>query len=351
MKHKMLAVCCILLILFAQTSVYAEADVSGGQTVTPAQAALNGAARSPSATGFARMDEKVQEILRTCGYGTLSTYEVVKNCYDYLIETVSYRTDGYMAQEGYPFADRQAGIECTVDEFMVDLAYAPLFLGKGVCNEYAGAFILLTRAIGLESYYYIGQTQAAAGGFLPHAWVEIRIGGVDYVFDPQVDDNIARGGEIRYLYFCKPESEMQDKYLWDWEQTNAAKAKFKPLPATPAIRVTLDGQELWFTQPPVIEDDRVLVPVRAIFEPLGAALSWDGAAQSITAGGKGVVLALKVGVPVMTRNGEEIALDVPPKLINGHTMVPVRAVTEGFGAQVVWNPADRTVVITSAAAQ
>ena len=77
MKHKMLAVCCILLILFAQTSVYAEADVSGGQTVTPAQAALNGAARSPSATGFARMDEKVQEILRTCGYGTLSTYEAV----------------------------------------------------------------------------------------------------------------------------------------------------------------------------------------------------------------------------------------------------------------------------------
>jgi len=92
--------------------------------------------------------------------------------------------------------------------------------------------------------------------------------------------------------------------------------------------------------------DRTLVPLRAIFEALGATVDWDGATQTVTAKKDSDVIKLQIGSNEMTVNGKTVTLEVPAQLINGRTMVPVRAIAEAFGAEVYWDAATRTVKIT-----
>ena len=56
-----------------------------------------------------------------------------------------------------------------------------------------------------------------------------------------------------------------------------------PVLADDVIKVTVDGEELTFDQNPVIINDRTMVPMRAIFEKLGASVSWDGETKTVTA--------------------------------------------------------------------
>ena len=122
----------------------------------------------------------------------------------------------------------------------------------------------------------------------------------------------------------------------------------QPTAPTPdVITVTLNGQALGFDQPPVIYDGRTLVPLRAIFEALGADVEWDQGTQTVTATADDITVAMQIGNPVMTINNEEITLDVSPQLVGGRTLVPARAVAESFGAAVDWNAATRTVIITT----
>lgn len=113
-----------------------------------------------------------------------------------------------------------------------------------------------------------------------------------------------------------------------------------------AIPVILNGVELDCDQPPVIVDGRTLVPLRTIFEGLGASVDWDGATRTVTSTLDGTTVVMTVDSVVMVKNGEAVTLDVPAKIVNGRTMVPVRAVGEAFGADVRWDGATRTVYVT-----
>lgn len=113
------------------------------------------------------------------------------------------------------------------------------------------------------------------------------------------------------------------------------------------IAVLCNGSFVQFDQPPVLENDRVLVPMRAIFEALGAEVSWDESTQTVAAVKDGTTITLQIGSCTMTKNGEAIELDVAPKLVGGRTLVPVRAVSEGLGANVEWNEETRTVTVTT----
>ena len=112
----------------------------------------------------------------------MTTYQRVKACYDWLIE--HYEHGG--VDECYGYMD---------------------------CYGYTDAFVYLTRAIGLDSYFVHGDTCKATGGFTNHAWAVIIIDGVEYVFDPDVEDKIAKGGKIGYYRFGKTYAEVPDKYI------------------------------------------------------------------------------------------------------------------------------------------
>ena len=120
---------------------------------------------------------------------------------------------------------------------------------------------------------------------------------------------------------------------------------------TPAydITVLIDGTELEFEdQDPVIINDRTLVPVRAIFEALGADVSWLPESMKVVANTSSVNVTMTIGENDYFVNGEKHTLDVPPRIMNDRTLVPARAVAEAFGCLVDWDDSTKTVIINTA---
>jgi len=112
------------------------------------------------------------------------------------------------------------------------------------------------------------------------------------------------------------------------------------------IAVFIDGRRLYFDVPPKVENGRTLVPLRAFFEALGAQVDWYGETKTIVAVKDGVQVELAVGAKEALVNGNPVPLDVPAKVEEGRTLVPLRFVSEAFGAQVVWDPA-KIITVTS----
>lgn len=112
------------------------------------------------------------------------------------------------------------------------------------------------------------------------------------------------------------------------------------------ITVTLNGNKIAFDQPPIIKDDRTLVPVRAIFEELGAEVGWNGDTQTVTAVKGDTVIGLTIGDYAIYKNGYRKSIDVPAILVNNRVLVPVRAISEAFDCDVLWDGNTSTVVIT-----
>ena len=114
-----------------------------------------------------------------------------------------------------------------------------------------------------------------------------------------------------------------------------------------SITVILDGEKLDFDVEPIIEDGRTLVPMRVIFEELGAEVDWDNDTFTAIGVKDDVTVKISIDNSVMLKNDEKVILDVPARLINGRTLVPARAVSEALGATVEWNHDTWTVEITS----
>lgn len=121
-----------------------------------------------------------------------------------------------------------------------------------------------------------------------------------------------------------------------------------PMPVTDpdAYKVRLNNRLLIFDQPPIAESGRILVPLRVIFEAFGAEVTWEQATQSVLAVKGDTTIKLTLGSKNAYKNGELIVLDVPAKALNGRTLVPVRFISESFGAEVTWDQATKTVGIT-----
>lgn len=113
------------------------------------------------------------------------------------------------------------------------------------------------------------------------------------------------------------------------------------------ILVRVDDAILTFDQPPVIVNDRTLVPLRGIFEALGATVEWDASTRTVSATRGETRLSLVVDTNVINKNGTNIQIDVPAQIIGDRTMVPVRAISESLDASVNWDGATRMVLIDS----
>jgi len=111
------------------------------------------------------------------------------------------------------------------------------------------------------------------------------------------------------------------------------------------ITVILNGQRLSFDQPPVIIGGSTLVPMRAIFEALGATVDWDAANQMVTAAKGDTTIKLIIGLGTAQVNGHETALSQAAQIIGGRTMVPLRFVAESLQAEVKWEGSTRTITI------
>ncbi len=108
-------------------------------------------------------------------------------------------------------------------------------------------------------------------------------------------------------------------------------------PPADEITVEISGDEVYFDQPPVVYNSRTLVPMRTIFEELGARVTWDN--DTMTATGKKGDRTVKVtiGQRIMYVNNNKVILDTAPIVLSGRTLVPARAVAEGLGCNVEWD--------------
>ena len=106
-----------------------------------------------------------------------------------------------------------------------------------------------------------------------------------------------------------------------------------------------------FDVEPVIENGRTLVPLRAIFETMGCAVYYsnDDGKQIVSARRANDNLLFTIGENKMYFNGNEIPLDVPAKIKDGRTLVPLRAISEAFECDVHWYGDTKTIHIYSPA--
>jgi hypothetical protein len=114
-----------------------------------------------------------------------------------------------------------------------------------------------------------------------------------------------------------------------------------------AIQVELNGRPLYFNVPPTQVGGRTMVPLRGIFESLGARVNWNANTSTITATKGATDVRLSIGDPRATVNGRTVVLDAPAMIMGGSTMVPLRFISEALGADVKWLQATETVSITT----
>lgn len=111
------------------------------------------------------------------------------------------------------------------------------------------------------------------------------------------------------------------------------------------IKVTVDGIPISFDVAPITVNDRTLVPLRYIFNAVGAEVKWDESTQTITAQKGKSVVTLKIGSDQANVSGALIKMDVPAMKVNGRTMVPARFIAECLNCNVDWNNDTKTVII------
>ncbi len=110
--------------------------------------------------------------------------------------------------------------------------------------------------------------------------------------------------------------------------------------ASATISVVLNGNTLQFDVNPARDKatGRVLVPMRRIFEALGATVSWNGDLQQVTAVQGNISVQLTIGQKTATVGSARVELDVAPLIVDGRTLVPLRFVSETLGAIVGYYP-------------
>lgn len=119
-----------------------------------------------------------------------------------------------------------------------------------------------------------------------------------------------------------------------------------PWAAEKEIKVLLNGTEISFDVNPRLENGTTLVPMRAVFEALGAQVSFNSGNSTVTAVKNGKSVSMKIGSCDATVNGEAVQLSAAPVIENGRTLVPLRIVGEAFGVDVDWDEAAYAVVMT-----
>lgn len=113
------------------------------------------------------------------------------------------------------------------------------------------------------------------------------------------------------------------------------------------VKIMIDGEMQVFDASPMVSNSSTLVPLRGVFEKLGAEVKWDQKTKTVTIVKLESKIELTVGSSLATVNGKKAQLQEPAQLVDNRTLVPLRFVAESLSAKVVWDGKTRTVSITS----
>jgi hypothetical protein len=187
-------------------------------------------------------------------------------------------------------------------------------LGSWFLRQDASGLSVSNDNIYYEKLYF---SKESAGG---------NIGDIRYIYE--YGENLIF--ELFYAYYRTPKQLLYD-------ELNRMKT---------APYIEINNTILGFDEPPVIQDGRTLVPMRFLFEQMGADVDWNNETQTATAKQDNSVVAFEVGENTAKVNGKVEAMDVAPQLVNGKTFVPLRFLSENLGYNVEWDDSTRTAKIT-----
>lgn len=196
----------------------------------------------------------------------------------------------------------------------------------------------ITKNPGQRSFIGVKKDQTIVLGTVPGVTVRqladiaVHMGLVEAM---NLDGGASSGLYYNGKYLTKPGRNLSNSLV-------VVKKRLKPLPP---IQVKVNGQVQHYDQSPVMVQGRTLVPLRGIFEALGAQVDWNPETQTVTAIKGEVTISLVRGSREAVINGQSISLDVPANTMNGRMMVPTRFVSEALGAKVTWDGATRTVLV------
>ena len=127
-----------------------------------------------------------------------------------------------------------------------------------------------------------------------------------------------------------------------------AHIKSIPEPAESVISVTVNGEAIYFDQPPIIKNDRVFIPIRAVAENLGAKVDYydDYYYKSVVITDEKHTARFSIGDTECRINGISNLIDAAPFIENGRTLLPIRIAAQAMGCDVLWDGDNKTVIIT-----
>lgn len=111
------------------------------------------------------------------------------------------------------------------------------------------------------------------------------------------------------------------------------------------INLTVNGANISSSTPPQIIDGRTMVPVRAIFEAVGAEVDFDASTKTITGEKDNTTVVMQIGSKKLIINNDAYEMDTSPVIVDGSTLAPARYVAESFGFEVAWDSDTKTVSI------
>jgi len=167
-------------------------------------------------------------------------------------------------------------------------------------------------AVGIGTTSVSAQSPAAQGNIGPYAHTQIAQAGPAA---PPADFGTPPSGEVPILF--------NDRHVY---------SKPDRLKANRVLAALVRG-------------NTILIPLRSMFEQMGATVSYDPASKTVDVSKPGSDVKVTVGRPEVVINGESRPLDVPPEIYKGAVVVPVRVISEGMGAYVQWVPDRRIVVV------
>lgn len=242
-------------LAFGSASIEAEqklAWTNDALSQSEIKALLNQQELHPQETGWDKLDALLDQLLKP--YRDQDTYTQLRAIYDYLVTNVTYSWEGYSKQTApaYEYFTRldylkdmtyEEGLQKSIPDDMANRAYHTFYAKRGVCYDYAIAFAVAARYIGIDSYVHTGYFifEDAKNGSGHHGWSLLTLNGTNYVFDPQRDArNWQYHGQNGY-YFGIPLNKAS-RYLPDYDKAaNASRdASMLSVTATRARRRALE---------------------------------------------------------------------------------------------------------------
>ena len=135
--------------------------------------------------------------------------------------------------------------------------------------------------------------------------------------------------------------------LWNGYRYIAAGSTIKTAIPENLVKVVVDGRPIVFDVAPQIANDSALIPVRAVFEALGAHVQWDGKTQTVTVSNKDTEIYFKIGEKTAQVNEKTVNIATPAVIIGNKTFAPIRFIAENLNMEVTWDKDTNTVFIST----